>query len=162
MDAEWAKIFAVCVQACIKGSTLAVLPVPFQCNSGIARRLPHATLLRGHVQVCGGNAGDLLTAIQPCTRIGHGVGGDVCCELRQAKMSYGRLESTPCHATALRVIWRTPRMRWCLPSRKAFRGGQSSIAPCCSSSANLTMQQSLFHVHTWSWTQAASRLCRPW
>ena len=63
--AEWADIYEASVQTCIKGpfpALPALSPVCFQveCMHGRAA----AALASTPMQVCGGNAGDLLSAVQ--------------------------------------------------------------------------------------------------
>lgn len=58
-DADWAEIFGVRVHACVRGPVPALLPIRFL--SGMEGAAIPAS---PHVQVCGGNAGRLCTAVK--------------------------------------------------------------------------------------------------
>ena len=64
-DAEWAEIYEVCVPV-PRVHFLHCRLVHLQVLRRDGQTAAHATSPVRHVQVCGGNAGDLLAAIEQC------------------------------------------------------------------------------------------------
>ena len=58
-DTDWAQVFGVRVHACVKGPAPALLPIRFLSGMEGA-----AATASPHVQLCGGKAGRLCTAVK--------------------------------------------------------------------------------------------------
>ena len=110
-DAEWAQIFEVRLQAYDKVSFCSVACFTLNSGRGMPRQRSLVALPCGHVQVCGGNAGDLLRAIGQYAVFKDWTRGGLimlCVIIFRAMLSRGRTVNGSCHATALEEVWHNP------------------------------------------------------